>query len=101
MLSKAEKFGCALYVADRWFPSSKRCHMCGEKKEHLDLSERTYICEYCGLVEDRDLNAALNLEQYPGLQGNLTPVDTRTKVLRKRFRKASSVVESGTIMDHL
>ena len=97
IMYKAEKFGCSLYIADRWFPSSKRCHMCGEKKEELSLSERTYICEYCGLVEDRDLNAALNLEQYLRLSGNLTPVDTRPKVFKPRKgKKARSVAETGT-----
>ena len=94
MQYKSEKFGCALIVADRWFPSSKRCHMCGNVKEELSLSERTYVCEACGLVEDRDVNAAINLEQYPRLVGNLTPVDTRTKV--RRPKRASSVVEAGT-----
>ena len=94
MQYKSEKFGCTLVVADRWFPSSKRCHMCGNVKEKLGLSERTYVCEACGLVEDRDVNAAINLEQYPRLVGNLTPVDTRTKA--RRQRRASSVVEAGT-----
>ena len=91
---KAEKFGCTLVVADRWFPSSKRCHMCGNVKEKLDLSERTYVCEACGLVEDRDVNAAINLEMYPRLVGNKTPVDTRTKA--RRQRRVSSVAEAGT-----
>ena len=94
MQYKSEKFGCTLIVADRWFPSSKRCHMCGNVKEKLNLSERTYVCEAYGLVEDRDVNAAINLEQYPRLVGNLTPVDTRTKA--RRQRRASSVVEAGT-----
>lgn len=67
---KAIIYGCELVVADRWFPSSKRCHACGYVKDTLDLSERVYRCEACGLVEDRDKNASLNLEQYPRLEGN-------------------------------
>ena len=51
IMYKAEKFGCSLYIADRWFPSSKRCHMCGEKKEHFDLSERTYIPIFITIVK--------------------------------------------------
>ena len=70
MLYKGPKFGCEIILADRWFPSSKRCHGCGNVKEALTLSEREYICDQCGLVEDRDRNAALNLEQYPRLEGN-------------------------------
>lgn len=54
-------FGKELVVADRWFASSKICSCCGNKKEVLKLSERTYQCESCGFEIDRDLNAAKNL----------------------------------------
>ncbi|MGV9538195.1 IS607 family element RNA-guided endonuclease TnpB [Streptosporangium sandarakinum] len=53
--------GGRLIVADRWFPSSKTCSGCGAVKAKLALSERTYACIECGLVADRDHNAALNL----------------------------------------
>ena len=45
----------------RFYPSSKRCSKCGHVKEELGLSERTYRCETCGNVIDRDLNAAMNI----------------------------------------
>jgi putative transposase len=48
-------------VADRWYPSSKTCSSCGHVKQVLSLRERTYTCGHCGLVLDRDLNAAANL----------------------------------------
>jgi len=50
-------------LADRFFPSTKKCSKCGNVKEEMDLSERIYVCEQpeCGLIIDRDLNAALNL----------------------------------------
>lgn len=48
-------------VANRWFASSKICSACGNKKDRLSLSERTYICECCGKIIDRDFNASLNL----------------------------------------
>jgi len=51
-----------LIIADRWFPSSKLCSCCGNKKEKLSLSERIYICENCGVEIDRDFNAAMNLK---------------------------------------
>ncbi len=56
-------YGSALVVADRWYPSSKTCSGCGWRKPSLPLSERMFRCENnaCGLVIDRDLNAALNL----------------------------------------
>ena len=46
---------------DRFYPSSKRCSRCGNVKDELSLSERTYRCESCGNVIDRDLNAAMNI----------------------------------------
>ena len=52
--------GIELRIADRWYPSSKRCHCCGRIRKDLRLSERTYRCE-CGYHCDRDLNASLNL----------------------------------------
>ena len=49
-----------LRIVDRYFPSSKLCHNCGQIKSDLKLSDRIYKCE-CGYVEDRDYNASLNL----------------------------------------
>lgn len=45
----------------RFYPSSKRCSKCGHVKKELGLSERTYRCEACGNVLDRDYNAAINI----------------------------------------
>jgi putative transposase len=61
---KAAWRGGRVIVADRWFASSKTCSGCGAVKAKLPLSERTYACDGCGLVMDRDLNAALNLAEY-------------------------------------
>ena len=60
---KCDWYGISLLEADRWFPSSKQCSRCGQRKESLTLSERTYDCPNCGLIIDRDLNAAINLKQ--------------------------------------
>jgi putative transposase len=53
--------GGTLIVADRWYPSSKTCSGCGVVKAKLRLSERLFVCTECGLVLDRDVNAARNL----------------------------------------
>ena len=58
---KASWNGVDVVVADRFYPSSKTCSACGVKKALLKLSERTFVCEECGAVVDRDLNAARNL----------------------------------------
>lgn len=55
------RYGTRLVVADRWFPSSKTCSGCGAVKAKLPLHVRTYACDVCGLVRDRDDNAARNL----------------------------------------
>lgn len=49
-----------LVAADRFYPSSKTCSGCGTVKAKLPLTERTFACD-CGLVLDRDHNAAVNL----------------------------------------
>ncbi|MDL2214406.1 transposase [Clostridia bacterium OttesenSCG-928-O13] len=53
--------GKCLVKIDKWYPSSKTCSCCGNIKDKLELDERTYVCEECGLVLDRDLNAAINI----------------------------------------
>lgn len=53
-----------LILANKWYPSSKRCSKCGNIKSDLKLSDRIYKCDKCGLEIDRDVNAAINLKQY-------------------------------------
>jgi putative transposase len=60
---KAGWYGRRIIVADRWFASSKTCCRCGRVDEHLTLADRIFRCQHCGLVIDRDLNAARNLEK--------------------------------------
>jgi putative transposase len=58
---KCSWYGSRLVVADRWYPSSKTCSACGLVKSDLPLSQRVFRCDRCGIVLDRDLNAARNL----------------------------------------
>ena len=64
MKYKCEWLGIAFVQVDRFYPSSKTCSCCGNIKKDLKLSDRTYICQECGLVIDRDLNASINLANY-------------------------------------
>jgi putative transposase len=66
LLYKASWYGSRVVLADRWEPSSKRCSSCGWIDADLTLSDRTFRCAQCGLVLDRDLNAAINLVQLAG-----------------------------------
>ena len=62
--TKVATSGGNLFVASRWFPSTKRCSGCGQMKKRMPLKHRTYRCLACGLVIDRDLNASVNLAQF-------------------------------------
>jgi transposase len=61
---KSEWNNIKFIVADRYFPSSKKCSCCGTYKKDLKLSDREYVCENCSSVLDRDYNASLNLKNY-------------------------------------
>ncbi|GAB2863093.1 RNA-guided endonuclease TnpB family protein [Lentzea nigeriaca] len=63
---KTDWSGTRLVVADHWYPSSKTCSGCGAVKTKLPLRVRLYRCDECGLVLDRDLNAARNLAALVG-----------------------------------
>jgi putative transposase len=58
---KSAWFGAELVICDRWFPSTRMCSRCGLTKQQMGLAERRFCCEGCGLVTDRDRNAAANL----------------------------------------
>ena len=62
--TKVASAGGQIFIASRWYPSTKRCSGCGHVKKRMPLKHRTYQCLVCGLVIDRDLNAALNLAQF-------------------------------------
>ena len=57
---KCSENSIELRVVNRFYPSSKLCNCCGFIKKDLKLSDRIYRCN-CGYIEDRDINAALNL----------------------------------------
>jgi putative transposase len=58
---KADWYSSRVWKADRWFPSSKTCGDCGRINRGLVLADRTWVCPGCGVVHDRDDNAAGNL----------------------------------------
>ena len=60
-------YGAEYLKADRWYPSSKLCSQCGWKNDGLTLSDRQWWCGGCGVLNERDANAAVNLARWPGL----------------------------------
>jgi len=78
---KAQWYGCQVWLAERDYPSTKRCARGGQVKADMDLGQRRYVCDACGMLMDRDLNAAINLEQcwlrleLPRVPREVTPVE--------------------------
>jgi putative transposase len=101
---KTAAAGVRLLVADRWFASSKTCSRCGAVKAKLGLSERTFACTACGLVLDRDHNAARNLAALAADTGELRreqPDGSGVRpVARARPAVASPREESITTQRH-
>lgn len=94
--------GVKVLKADRFYPSSKTCSMCGHIKHDLKLSDRTYHCDKCGAVIDRDYNASLNLlslitkKQIGADYPESTPEDLTALLFRfARNGIATSKVETG------
>jgi putative transposase len=69
--------GGAVAKADRFFASTKICSVCGERDQTLTLKDRSWVCSNCQTTHDRDLNAAINLNQLPLEWGKVTPVERR------------------------
>ena len=59
---KARMTGRIVVVAERFYPSSKKCSNCGEKNDELELSMVEWDCAFCQFHHDRDINAAINLK---------------------------------------
>lgn len=54
-----------LVEADKFYPSSQLCSVCGFKNVAVkNLAIREWKCPYCNTVHDRDINAAINLRNY-------------------------------------
>ena len=85
---KADWFGGELVTCDRWFASTKICSACGTTKKKLALAERTFRCSSCGLMVDRDSNAAANLAAWADA-AVLAPAQAPDRQAGGRVTKAS------------
>lgn len=75
---KGQWYGCHIGKIDRFFPSSKRCHVCGYINQDLRLSNRVWMCPECGTIHDRDENASINIRDFSraGTARTHTPVES-------------------------
>jgi putative transposase len=84
---KAPRYGTEIMLADPWYPSSKLCSGCGERKCNLALGERAWTCAACGAHHDRDVNAAVNLQR----------LATGARAARTALPVANPAVTPGTV----
>ncbi len=80
---KLEDRGKPLIKIDKWFPSSKMCSNCNAIKENLTLSDRIYKCSHCFYIQDRDINAALNIRT-AGMAGIAWPISRDYSAVPKK-----------------
>ena len=58
----AAQYGREITFIDPWYASTQTCSACKTKRDvKLELSEREWACESCGVIHDRDVNAAQNI----------------------------------------
>jgi putative transposase len=92
---KATWYGRTLVKIDKWYPSSKRCFDCGHLLDSLELAVRVWTCPACGVVHDRDLNAAKNIHAV-----GLTVVEACGEAVRPGRAKARSGTLRGNRKAH-
>ena len=87
LIDKSQRYDCSVVKSDRFFASSKLCHICGYKKTDLTLSVRHWTCPVCHTEHNRDVNAAINLKL------------NAIKILREaeEFRSAEGVEEMAKL----
>lgn len=85
-------------IANRWFASSKTCSGCGAVKAKLHLGERVFACESCGLVIDRDINAARNLARI-AVKENAVGYTVSGRGLRIRPPQGAPQDEPSRVLD--
>lgn len=81
---KAEREGKIYLEIDRFFPSSKTCHVCLNQVGSLPLDVRTWTCKHCQTTLDRDINAAINIQD-EGLR--ILSLGTRDTALGREVRQ--------------
>lgn len=98
---KAAQNGKKVEKINRFFPSSKKCSVCGEINSELTLNDRTWKCPQCGTVLDRDVNAAINIlvegERKIGCcSPESTPVENPKPVGHKCGNQRRGSLEAGS-----
>jgi len=64
--AKASRYGRDINIISRWEPTSQTCSCCGHREGRKQLGIREWQCLNCGVLHDRDINAALNIKAAGG-----------------------------------
>ena len=78
LLYKAEEAGRLVIKVPRFEPTSKTCSQCGAINQELKLSDRQWVCKSCGVLHDRDYNAAKNIRRVGQTLQELTYGNTQS-----------------------
>ena len=92
---KCGMHGRDLVIADRWFPSTKTCSACGFVNKKVVLGVESWVCPSCGVVHDRDFNAAINLSKLRVGNPNVKPVEMEALADRSLVSE-TAICEAGT-----
>jgi putative transposase len=92
---KAGWRGGQIVLVDRWYPSSKLCSCCGYRLRTLGLDVRRWICPGCGVLNDRDVNAAINLRNVAVSSTASACGGDGTGLARKRGAKPAPVKQES------
>jgi putative transposase len=60
---RVRRYETIVMIASKYYPSTKKCSCCGNVK-NINIQDRVYVCDYCNLIINRDLNSAINLANY-------------------------------------
>jgi putative transposase len=96
---KAPWHGAVVEWIDRFYPSSKTCHVCGLVNAGLQLHHRFWTCPGCGAEHDRDHNAALVIAHAPtvGATERYTPGEIAQDALGVSQAQRSSNQEAQAL----
>ena len=94
---KATWNGVSIVQIGRFEPSSKLCSECGLKNSNLKLSDREWVCNGCGRIHDRDINAAKNIEKIGRDTAKLKPVEKSANVFSIKKIQADSMKQEPLV----
>ena len=88
---KTEQAGKGYIEVNRFFPSSKACSCCLHAQPSMPLQTRSWRCDKCGALHDRDINAAKNIrnEAQRMIAAGIAGTASRGNVRNKTGRKSS------------